>query len=419
MGALATLPVFYKLTNKKALVAGGSDAAAWKAELLAAAGAEVHVYAVELGQGFARLLAARPGAYCWHQRPWAADSFADKQIALCDAETEDEGQRFYRAARAAGVAVNVIDRPAFCQFQFGAIVNRSPAVIGISTDGGAPILGQAIRRRIETVIAPSLATWAQVAQDIRARVSERLAPGPQRRAFWEKFVDRAFGPAAKAAAAEDLLLESARIAAASQSGQDKDKGKGVSVGAGKVTLVGAGPGAAELLTLKAVRALQAADVILFDDLIGDDVLELARREAARLRVKPSSGGTGGAPQDGGQMMLCLAKAGKNVVRLTRGDPTIFGRAGEEIARLNDAGIAVSIVPGITAASAMAAQLGASPAHRDPAQPGGRQRFAAAGTTTPHNQTVRGAVHGAAMTHDKSSGWRSDRFFPPVAERAAR
>jgi len=357
MGALAILPVFYKLHGKKALVAGGSDAAAWKAELLAAAGAEIHVFAEELDPDFASLLARPgvPGAFIWHERPWSCDSFIGMQIAICDAPTDGEAQAFCCTARAAGVAVNVIDKPAWCDFQFGSIVNRSPAVIAISTDGAAPILGQAIRRRIETLLPPSLAKWAQLAHTLRAAVNARLAPGGARRAFWEAFVDRAFGAEPTGNTARQLLASADAL------------GYSYASRTGRVTLVGAGPGDAELLTLKAVRALQAADVILFDDLVSADVLELARREAKRMLVGKRGGRESCRQDDINATMVKLAKAGKHVVRLKGGDPMIFGRAGEEIAWLQDEGIAVSVVPGITSALAMAAQLGVSLTHWDHAQ----------------------------------------------------
>lgn len=350
---LAVLPVFYKLQGKRVLVAGGSDAAAWKAHLLAAAGAFVVVYAEQLDEAFHTLLA--DDQYEWHRRPWATDSFAGMQIAICDAETQGEAQAFYCSARAAGVAVNVIDKPAFCEFQFGSIVNRSPAIVSISTDGAAPIFGQAIRRRIETLLPQSLQAWAQLAHDMRAEVTERLSPGPQRRAFWERFVDRAFSGRVDAQSEQALRADSLRIAHASSSA------------AGRVTLVGAGPGDAELLTLKAVRALQAADVILFDDLVSNDVLELARREAKRMLVGKRGGRDSCRQEDINDMMVSLAKTGKHVVRLKGGDPMVFGRAGEEIERLHAENIAVSIVPGITSALAMASALGVSLTHRDHAQ----------------------------------------------------
>jgi uroporphyrin-III C-methyltransferase / precorrin-2 dehydrogenase / sirohydrochlorin ferrochelatase len=357
MGVLAKLPIFLDLAGKRAVMAGGTAPAAWKAELLAAAGAEVHIYAVELGPEMVALFerSAAAGTLQHHARPWALDCFAGAAIALADAETEAEAQAFFCAARVAGVPVNVIDKPSYCQFQFGSIVNRSPIVIGISTDGGAPILGQAIRRRIETLLPASLAQWGQRAKDIRATVSSRLSPGPQRRTFWEAFAERAFGQVSPADADAQLaaLIEETRA--------------GTSNTRGHVTLVGAGPGDADLLTLKAVRALQSADIILFDDLVSDGVLELARREAKRMMVGKRGGRDSCSQDDINALMLKLAKQGKHVVRLKCGDPMIFGRAGEEIAILTAHGISVSVVPGVTAASAMAARLGLSLTHRDHAQ----------------------------------------------------
>lgn len=357
MGELACLPVFFQLKGQKVLVAGGTDAAAWKAELLGAAGAEVHVYADTLDPAMAKLLltGSVSGAFVHHAEEWEPVSFAGMMLAIADAETEDDAEAFYRAAKAAGVPVNVIDNPPYCDFQFGSIVNRSPVVIGISTNGAAPILGQAIRRRIETLLPSGLAGWAKLAGRVRAAVMERLSPGPQRRRFWEAFTELAFSersaPEADSGIA-DLIGETGLAQPASQ---------------GRVTLVGAGPGCAEFLTLKAVRALQGADVILFDDLVADEVLELARREAKRMLVGKRGGRESCRQEDINDMMVALAKQGKNVVRLKSGDPMIFGRAGEEIERLKTEGIPVSVVPGITAASAMASELGISLTHRDHAQ----------------------------------------------------
>ncbi|MEL6966969.1 MAG: NAD(P)-dependent oxidoreductase, partial [Pseudomonadota bacterium] len=200
---LAVLPVFYKLKGRRVVLAGSSDAAAWKGELLAAAGAEVHIYGENLDEAFETVMARQGARFVHHARPWAADCFEGAVIAIADAETEGEAQAFYCAALAAGVAVNVIDKPAFCQFQFGSIVNRSPTVVSISTDGAAPIFGQAIRRRIETLLPPVIQDWARLAQSLRATVNKHLPMGPLRRRFWERFVDTAFagGPAERAEAA--------------------------------------------------------------------------------------------------------------------------------------------------------------------------------------------------------------------------
>ncbi len=353
IGELATLPVFCKLAGRKVVLAGGSEAAAWKAELLSACGAIVHIYAEQLCEGFDALINEKPKGFIHHQRPWCRRSFDGAAIAVGDVGSEGEAKAFYCAAVTSGVAVNVIDRPAYCQFQFGSIVNRGPVVVGISTDGAAPILGQAIRRRIETVLPPLLRGWAKLAKRIRPVINETLPTGRDRRLFWERFADQAFsGTEAKLEDVSHLLERT----------HNQDVGD-----RGKVTLVGAGPGDAELLTVKAVRALQAADIILFDDLVSDDVLELSRREAKRMLVGKRGGRDSCKQDDINQMMLKLARSGKNVVRLKSGDPTIFGRAGEEIAFLERADIAVSIIPGVTAATAMAAELNVSLTHRDHAQ----------------------------------------------------
>lgn len=341
---LAVLPVFFDLTGKRAILIGGSEAAAWKAELLLACGAQVEVFAKALDDEFNEL------AITHTARPWTPADLANAAIAIADIEDDTEAHAFVCAARAAGVPYNVIDRPEFCQFQFGSIVNRSPIVVGISTNGAAPILGQAVRRRIETLLPQTLSFWAQRAQKIRAKVMAALESGAQRRAFWERFTERAFTMPAEPV---HLDAEIATIAAAPPTG--------------RVTLVGAGPGDADLLTIKAVRALQSADVILFDDLVSAEVLELARREAKRLLVGKRAARESCRQEDINEMMLTLARQGKHVVRLKSGDPMIFGRAGEEIEMLERHGIAVSVVPGVTAALALASRLGVSLTHRDHAQ----------------------------------------------------
>lgn len=346
MGALDVLPVFFDLKAKRVLVAGGEEPAAWKAELLAAAGAHITVYAEDICAEMAAL--ADRGAVVVIATHWREADWGGLALAVGDCE-EDEAEDFVTMAKAHAVPVNVIDKPRYCQFQFGSIVNRSPLVVGISTNGAAPILGQAVRRRIETLLPAGLSQWARLAQDLRAKVLDSLTPGPQRRAFWERFADLSFAaPTAEIDA--DVMISAAQA-----------------VQPGRVTLVGAGPGDAEYLTLKAVRALQSADVILFDDLVADDVLDLARREAKRILVGKRARRESCRQEDINAMMVSLAKAGKHVVRLKSGDPMIFGRAGEEIARLDAEGIAVTVVPGISTAFALAARLGVSLTHRDCAQ----------------------------------------------------
>ncbi|MBL0406944.1 uroporphyrinogen-III C-methyltransferase [Microvirga aerilata] len=357
LGYLAKLPVFFDLRGRRAVLIGGSPGAAWKAELLAAAGAHVDVYAREVGVEMEALLArgAADGFLALHRRGWTPDVLDGAALAVGDFEGEREAESFALVARWSGVPVNVVDKPSYCDFQFGSVVNRSPVVIGISTDGAAPILGQAIRRRIETLLHPSLSSWASLAKTMRERIMDQLPPGLPRRAFWERFADFAFQgrpPEATGSSVEAVLRQIASRPVGST---------------GRVTLVGAGPGDAELLTLKAVRALQAADVILFDDLVSDDVLELARREAKRLMVGKRGGRASCAQKDINDLMTRLALQGKHVVRLKSGDPMIFGRAGEEIEHLERAGVPVDVVPGITAGIALATTLGVSLTHREMAQ----------------------------------------------------
>jgi uroporphyrin-III C-methyltransferase / precorrin-2 dehydrogenase / sirohydrochlorin ferrochelatase len=352
MRALATLPVFLAINGKRAMIAGGTAAAAWKAELLAAAGAHVDIYAAESDAEMTAVLArgAAAGSLTLHERAWKTGDLLGAVIAVADAGSNDEARAFRDAALASGVPFNVIDKPAYCRFLFGSIVNRSPVVVGISTEGAAPILGQAIRRRIETVLPPTLAAWGALAKEIRGAVNAVLAPGHQRRAFWDWLAEKAFGTAAS---------DHARVGIANFISGIADRSAG-----GRVTLVGAGPGDAGLLTINAVRALQSADVILFDDLVSEDVLELARREAKRMLVGKRGGKRSCRQEDINEMMIKLAKQGKHVVRLKSGDPMIFGRAGEEIAELEAADIPVAVVPGITAAAAMASQLKTSLTHRN-------------------------------------------------------
>jgi uroporphyrin-III C-methyltransferase/precorrin-2 dehydrogenase/sirohydrochlorin ferrochelatase len=349
---LAVLPVFLRLEGKMALVVGSSAAAAWKAELLAAAGAATFVAVPHGETPEPELLALVEAGRVGLRAGFEPSQLRDMAVAVFDAETEEQAAAFSALARAAGVPCNVIDRPAHCSFQFGGIVNRSPVVVGISTDGAAPILGQAVRRRIEFALPLTLSTWAGLAARIRPRVMNRLAPGPERRGFWQRFADLALSadaPRAPAALATHLIDEAKA---------------GPAAATGRVTLVGAGPGDPDLLTVKAVRALQAADVILFDDLVSDGVLDLARREARRMLVGKRGGRASCAQEDINALALKLARQGKNVVRLKSGDPMVFGRAGEEIAALRAEGIEVAVVPGITAASALAADLGVSLTHRD-------------------------------------------------------
>lgn len=349
---LAALPLFFDLRGKMATVAGDGDAVVWKAELLAAAGAEVRVLSAhptpELEAVAER--GAGVGAIRLEARHWVPNDLLGATLAVLDSDDETEIDAFRCAARTAGALVNVVGKPAVCDVQFGSIVNRSPVVVGISSDGTAPVLSQAIRRRIEAMLPASLSEWGDIAGRIRDKVASVVPSGAARRGFWDRFAALAF------ARPPESYDEAALVASAGRLGGGETSGK--------VVLCGAGPGDAELLTLKAVRALQAADVVLHDDLVSPDVLDLARREAKRVTVGKRGGRLSCRQDDINALMVRLARQGRQVVRLKAGDPLVFGRAGEEIALLEREGIAVEVVPGISAGIALAAALGVSLTHRD-------------------------------------------------------
>jgi uroporphyrin-III C-methyltransferase/precorrin-2 dehydrogenase/sirohydrochlorin ferrochelatase len=349
MGRLARLPVFFGLDGKVVVVAGASAAAAWKAELLSAAGAEVWVFAQSCAEEMTALAADAPGGrIVVTPREWLPDDLAGAAIAVGAFEDDEDAARFAQAARACGVPVNIVDKPAFCDFSFGSIVNRSPMVIGISTDGAAPVFAQAIRAKLEGFLPQGFANWAQAARTWRSVVQASGLSFAARRRFWQLFTARAVACAdqqPEAATFDALLAASRREAAEAEQGS--------------VTLVGAGPGDPELLTLRAVRALQSADVILIDDLVAPAILDFARREAKKMLVGKTGGGPSCRQDEINLLMVSLAKSGKRVVRLKGGDPMIFGRAGEEIAACRAAGIAIEVVPGISAAQGAASRLGIS------------------------------------------------------------
>jgi uroporphyrin-III C-methyltransferase / precorrin-2 dehydrogenase / sirohydrochlorin ferrochelatase len=358
MEPLATLPVFFKLKDKRAVLAGGSEPAAWKAELLAAAGAHVDVYAEAFDEAFTALAEDPPaGRVTLITRRWQADDLRGAAIAIGAITDDIEAAAFVEAAGVAGCPVNVVDRPAYCAFQFGAIVNRSPLIVAISTDGAAPVFGQNIRSAIETLLPAGFKRWAEAAKAWRPEGDRLGASMAERRRFWERFSERAMRNAERNPTNRDL---EALIAENEPSGRDASK-------QGFVTLVGAGPGDPELLTLRAVRALRAADVILYDDLVTAPVLEFARREAQRILVGKTGYGPACQQTEITAMMIRFAFEGKRVVRLKSGDPMIFGRGGEEMDGLDAAGIDFEVIPGISAAQAGAARLKVSLTHRDHAK----------------------------------------------------
>lgn len=328
MGSLARLPVFFALTGKRAVVAGGTAAAAWKVELLSACGARVEVFAAAPCEELLALADAPPGGDIRIvSRDWTAADLAGAAIAIGAFDNDDDAAVFAAAARAAGVPVNVIDKPAFCDFSFGSIVNRSPLVIGISTDGAAPVFAQAVRTRIEALLPQGFAAWAAAASRWRALLKATGLSFAGRRKFWQLFTAQAVNDPAHAPSSRDF----ARLVAEVET-------LGATVEQGAMTFVDAGPGDPELLTLRAVRALQSADVILYDETVPPATLDFARREAGRIALH--------AGDDAAALALDLARRGKRVVCVAQGEAGELPNAGRRVCAAE--GIVVTAVPGVTA-----------------------------------------------------------------------
>jgi uroporphyrin-III C-methyltransferase / precorrin-2 dehydrogenase / sirohydrochlorin ferrochelatase len=346
MEPLARLPIFLALDGKRAVIAGDGPAVAWKAELLSAAGADVVVFA-ECPCEELHALAAQPprGAIVLQHRAWQAEDFCGAAVAVAGFDDDRDAQRFAEAARAAGVLVNVIDKPAYCDFSFGAIVNRSPLVIGISTDGAAPVFAQAIRGKLEAMIPRGFAGWAEAARRWRKAIQSSGLSFAARRRFWQAFARFALAHPDRAPAQSDF-----------DSVLRQTKAEALPAEAGSVTFIGTGPGDPELLTLRAVRALQTADVILIDDLVTPEILDFARREARKMLVGNPDQSAPGHAGDVNATMVALAKSGKRVVWLKRGDAAMFSHPGGEIAACRAAGVAVEVVPGVTAAPGAEASI---------------------------------------------------------------
>ncbi|CAD5109447.1 siroheme synthase CysG [Zestomonas carbonaria] len=344
------LPLFHNLKGRPVLVVGGGEVALRKARLLADAGASLRVVAPDVLDEL-RGLAAEVA-----QRGY--DTVDLDGVVLAIAATDDEAlnARVSRDAQARGVPVNVVDSPALCTVIFPAIVDRSPLLVAVSSGGDAPVLARLIRARIETWIPAAYGQLAGLAKKFRARVKAALPDVQQRRVFWEdvfqgQVAESVF--AGKPGEGERLLEDKLSDAAPRALGE--------------VYLVGAGPGDPDLLTFRALRLMQQADVVLYDRLVAPAIIELCRRDAERVYVGKQRADHSLPQEQINQRLVDLAKQGKRVLRLKGGDPFIFGRGGEEIEELAAHGIPFQVVPGITAASGCAAYAGIPLTHRDHAQ----------------------------------------------------
>lgn len=350
---MKTFPAFHALEGRKVIVAGGGEAASRKARLAAAAGARI----VFAARSFAPTLADE-----WRGRaelikgPVRAAAFAGASLAFVAEDGSGEAARIAVLARAAGLPVNVVDRPDLSDFLTPSIIDRGDVVVAISTGGSAPALGRRLRERIEAILPARLSALAAFARAFRSVVSAQIEPAERRR-FWDRFFD---GPiASRILAGEDVRAREAMIDAVNRPPTEKN--------VGVVHIVGAGPGDPDLLTLKALRILQSADVIFYDRLVGDAVLALARRDALRIYVGKAKAGPSTSQSEIEQRLVDHARRGKIVVRLKGGDPFIFGRGGEELGAVRAAGVPVFVTPGITAAIGCAAAANMPLTHRDHAQ----------------------------------------------------
>ena len=339
-------PIFLDLEGQTVLVVGGGEAALQKLRLLGRTSADLHLVAAEPCEAVEAL--ARSHAIRLSRRAFATRDIVGCRLAIVATEDASELAHVAAAARAAGVPLNAVDRPELCDFLTPAIVDRDPLVVAIGTEGTAPVLARQIKARIEALLPARLGALARFAQGLRARIATALPTSVPRRRFWARFF---VGETARRYLAGDI--RGAEVATERAIEDASDGGPAP----GRVSLVGAGPGDPDLLTFKALQALQSADVIVVDRLVDRRVLEVARRDARRIEVGKTPRGPSTPQDEINRTLLREARAGHHVVRLKGGDPFVFGRGGEELAALRDAGIEVEVVPGITAALACAASVG--------------------------------------------------------------
>ncbi len=357
---MAGFPIFVDVSKVAPLIVGGGEVAAIKARLLLMRADQV-VFATDqpcksvtalVDEGRASIIGGRVGIDEIKGRPLVISALCDK---VGDA-------RVFEIARELGVPVNVPDQPEFCTFSLAAIVDRDPVTIAIGTEGAAPVLATRLRAMLEQQLHPRLGRMAEFAGKFRSLVAKALPSGAVRRSFWEFVFGGDIG--------RDILSGDEKSARAkfekALNEQEKNyAGDGDALPAmGRVSLVGAGPGDPELLTLKAIRALKSADIILTDFLVGEGVFKHARREARIINVGKAPGRHTKTQAEINALILSFAREGLNVVRLKGGDPFVFGRGGEEVEMLRASGVSCEVVPGITAATAAAASLQIPLTHRE-------------------------------------------------------
>lgn len=347
-------PISLKLQQQPCLIVGGGHIAYRKAVLLAKAGAVIHVIAPEIESSLLEIVVASQGQYI--QAPFSVD-IPLRHYRLVIAATNDKATNIqvFEACEAEKILVNSVDDPLHCRFMVPAIIDRSPLVVSIATNGTSPVLSRQIRTQLEASIPHGMGKLAEFSGKWRAVVKSKIENPDERRIFWEDL----YASPLKEQVFNDNIADADKLIEQALKEWKTPKGE--------VYLVGAGPGDPELLTLKALRLMQQADVIIYDRLVSPAILELCRRDAEKIYVGKARSNHS-VPQDGINALLVeFAEKGKRVCRLKGGDPFIFGRGGEEIQELFAAGVAFQVVPGITAASGCSAYAGIPLTHRDYAQ----------------------------------------------------
>ena len=347
-------PISLKLQQQRCLIVGGGHIAYRKALLLAKAGAKIDVLAPEIDDNLLQLVQQSQGQYV---QDVFSSSTALRHYRLVIAATDNNlvNQQVFAACEAENVLVNSVDDPPHCRFMVPAIIDRSPLVISVASNGTSPVLSRQIRTQLESSIPHGMGKLAEFSGQWRAAVKQKIVNPEERRIFWEELYA---SPLKEQVFNDNLDAANQSIQHALVEWQTPK---------GEVYLVGAGPGDPELLTLKALRLMQQADVVIYDRLVSAPILELCRRDAEKVYVGKARSNHA-VPQEGiNALLVKYAQAGKRVCRLKGGDPFIFGRGGEEIQELYEAGVSFQVVPGITAASGCAAYAGIPLTHRDYAQ----------------------------------------------------
>lgn len=352
---METLPIFLKIHQQPCHVIGGGEVAVRKVTMLLKAGADIAVISPDLHHELIDMV--EKGDIYWRQKSYQIEDIHGCMVVVAATDDEQLNAQISDDAKSLGILVNVVDAPALCTFTMPAIIDRSPLLIAVSSNGAAPVLARQLRAKLETMIPASYGHLAEFARSFRERVKQAFSGGQQRREFWEKILQ---GPVA------ELVLSGQRQQAEKLLEQTLAQEQ-QRLPAGEVYLVGGGPGDPDLLTFRALRLMQQCDVCVYDKLVSKEVLELVRRDAEMIFVgKQRDQHT--LPQDQiNQLLVNLAKQGKRVLRLKGGDPFIFGRGGEEIERLMEHGVAFQVVPGISAANGVASYAGIPLTHRDYAQ----------------------------------------------------